>query len=92
MSAPEDGAFISGLYLEGARWDYQKQSLGESLPKVLFTKVPIIWLKPVRFSKIQGDECYECPMYKTAERKGTLSTTGHSTNFILNVRMPSGEH
>ena len=31
--APVDGAFISGLYLEGARWDSQTQALAGSHPK-----------------------------------------------------------
>ena len=34
------------------------------------------------------DTCYQCPLYRTAERKGVLKTTGHSSNFIIYVQVP----
>ena len=32
---------------------------------------------------------YECPLYKTSARHGTVSTTGQSSNFILSVTLPA---
>lgn len=35
--APEDGAYVEGFYLEGAKFDYERMSLAESDPKVKFS-------------------------------------------------------
>jgi len=86
--APEDGVYVSGLFLEGARWDDKKEAIDESHPKVLFTTMRSIWILPGNVEEIDYGHSYKCPVYKTARRAGTLSTTGHSTNFVLYLYMP----
>ena len=56
---------------------------------VLFTPMPIIWMVPKEVTAFAQFQHYLCPMYKTSERRGILSTTGHSTNFVMDVRLPS---
>ena len=76
------------MFLEGAKWNAEINSLDESDPKVLFTKCPMMLFSPCKTSDFKTFQCYECPIYKTTVRKGVLMTTGHSTNFVLLMRIP----
>jgi len=50
--------------------------------------MPIIRFIPIDKSLKQKKHVYQCPAYKTSERKGTLTTTGHSTNFVMTIDCP----
>jgi dynein heavy chain len=89
LSKPNDGAYIKGLFIEGARWDPKTMLMGHSLPKLLFDILPIIQLVPLRKLDFNKKSTYTCPVYKTSARRGTLSTTGHSTNFVLFIQIPT---
>ncbi|TMW60250.1 hypothetical protein Poli38472_000292 [Pythium oligandrum] len=152
-----DGAFISGLFLEGAQWSDERHCLCEPQPGVMHHPMPVIHVVPqviataavastiqnskdhsssspsrtkgltpsyvtlrtasggfetssarssvssnsssppkvsrmsTRGSK-RGDFIvgkYVCPVYKSRARKGTLSTTGISNNFVLAIELPT---
>ena len=86
---PESGCLFYGLYLEGCKWDYEKHELAESDPKKLFVDLPMLHLVPVEERAKPTEGIYMCPLYKVLSRTGTLSTTGHSTNFVMWFEVPS---
>lgn len=86
---PEAGCYTYGLYLEGCRWNYDTEELDDSEPKKLFVEMPMIHFMPVQNRVVPETGFYHCPVYKVLSRNGTLSTTGHSTNFVLDLELPS---
>ena len=69
-SSPDDGCYIRGLFVEGARWDTPTNRLAESHQKELYTDMPVIWLKPTPNRQVPDSGIYECPVYKTLTRAG----------------------
>uniref|UniRef100_A0A8C4TYN4 Dynein axonemal heavy chain 1 n=1 Tax=Falco tinnunculus TaxID=100819 RepID=A0A8C4TYN4_FALTI len=88
---PAQGCYIHGLFLEGARWDPAAFQLAESRPRELYTEMAVIWLLPGPSRKPPAAGTYLCPIYKTLNRAGTLSTTGHSTNYVIAVEIPTNK-
>eukprot|EP00397_Hematodinium_sp_SG-2012_P000140 GEMP01000140.1.p1 GENE.GEMP01000140.1~~GEMP01000140.1.p1 ORF type:complete len:2733 (+),score=458.69 GEMP01000140.1:292-8199(+) len=86
IQRPEAGVYIYGLFIQGCGWDLESSCIVESNKNELFVLMPMIGLEPVIESE-QGPPppfgVYQCPLYKTSERRGVLSTTGHSTNFVM---------
>jgi dynein heavy chain len=89
VKKPEDGCYIYGMFLEGSRYDKEQKTLVDPRPKELFSIMPPIHMLPVQHRADPMEGIYRCPLYKVLTRTGTLSTTGHSTNFVTWLELPS---
>ncbi|KAH0788142.1 Dynein heavy chain family protein [Histomonas meleagridis] len=89
---PRDGAYIHGLFLEGARWDSKMNSLNEANLKELYPQLPVIYVKAVYIDKPQAGRqavYYECPVYVTKERGPTYVS---DFNLKINPNLGSPSH
>ncbi|KAG8234156.1 hypothetical protein J437_LFUL014946 [Ladona fulva] len=90
LERPEEGVLIHGLYLDAAGWDLNGGLLTDPIPGEMNQAFPAIHLLPKEISLMDDNSRkYICPLYKTPQRAGVLSTTGHSTNFIMALRLPT---
>lgn len=65
--------------------------LDESDPKVLFTMAPMFHFIPLKAADKNTEGIYLMPLYLTMDRRGILATTGHSTNFVGLISIPSAQ-
>jgi len=83
---PREGAYIKGLFLEGAGWSYENACLCEPDPMELVYQMPIIHFKPVESKKSKAKGSYSCPLYMYPLRTGSRERP----SFMLSVEIKSG--
>eukprot|EP01062_Namystynia_karyoxenos_P002022 TRINITY_DN106_c0_g1_i3.p1 TRINITY_DN106_c0_g1~~TRINITY_DN106_c0_g1_i3.p1 ORF type:complete len:1103 (+),score=478.02 TRINITY_DN106_c0_g1_i3:3-3311(+) len=81
---PSSGVYVHGIYSDSWRWDKEQMLMADSLPKQSFAMLPVIHFLPEAHHKTPSD-AYRNPCFITSSRKGTLSSLGASTNFVLCV-------
>jgi dynein heavy chain len=68
-SHSKEGAFVTGMYLEGARWDQTGNTLEDSKPKEMFVKMPVINCKADLMLDRVDKNIYICPTYCVPTRR-----------------------
>ncbi|XP_008847899.1 dynein heavy chain 17, axonemal [Nannospalax galili] len=72
---PREGAYVYGLFMEGARWDTQTGVIAEAKLKDLTPAMPVIFIKAIPADRVETKNIYECPVYKTRIRGPTYVWT-----------------
>ncbi|NXD68021.1 DYH9 protein, partial [Eolophus roseicapillus] len=74
-SPPREGAYVHGLFMEGACWDAQSGMITDARLKELTPAMPVIFLKAIPADKQDLRNVYPCPVYKTRQRGPTYVWT-----------------
>ncbi|XP_010793811.1 dynein heavy chain 6, axonemal-like [Notothenia coriiceps] len=88
LPEPQDGVLVHGMFMDSSRWDNDNMVIEDALPRVMNSMLPVVHFEPQQ-NYVPEPDLYQAPLYKTSARAGTLSTTGHSTNFVVTVMLPS---
>jgi len=83
----KDGAYVTGLILEGAKWNIEKNYLCEPDVMELYVKMPVMHFKPIQKRSRALQNNFECPLYYYPIRAGTVDRD----SFIMKIDLKSGE-
>lgn len=68
----DDGAYIFGLSMQGARWDANAGNIEKSKPKEMFCDLPVMSVRGVASDKADFSGMYMCPVSAAATIKDAL--------------------
>lgn len=66
------GCYVQGLFLEGARWDSEKQCLTRPQPKFLIEPLPILSVVPTEYHRLKLQNTFRTPIYTTSLRRNAM--------------------
>lgn len=69
-SQPEEGAFIHGMFIEGARWDRDAGEIRESFLRDLTPQMPVVHLIAIEASSVHTEGYHDTPCYYVSQRGG----------------------
>eukprot|EP00756_Hemistasia_phaeocysticola_P021738 Hpha_TRINITY_DN15791_c11_g1::TRINITY_DN15791_c11_g1_i1::g.41603::m.41603/K10408/DNAH; dynein heavy chain, axonemal len=78
---PREGAYVHGLFLEGARWDPLQGTLAAPELKQLHPPLPVLHVRGVSMGLVPERPVYDCPVYSTTQR-------GDQYVFTAQLRIP----
>ncbi|NWR46209.1 DYH9 protein, partial [Regulus satrapa] len=88
-SAPREGAYVHGLFMEGARWDVQAGTIADARLQELTPAMPVVFIRAIPDDKQDSRGLYPCPLYKTRQRGPTyvwtfnLKTKENPSKWVL---------
>lgn len=87
------GLFFQGLFMEGGRWNRDKQSIDEALNGQFHDSMPIILIHPKECSQLHhnNDVLYDAPVFRTSSRQSVTLKSEHSSNFITFFKLNTVE-
>ncbi|CAD5121743.1 DgyrCDS10220 [Dimorphilus gyrociliatus] len=87
------GGYVTGLYLVGAGWDIERNTLKRIDPREFFTPLPILKIVPIEIHRLKLQNTIKTPVYVTSYRSNRLGdglvfeadlhTTEHPSHAIL---------
>lgn len=92
MEHPKDGANITGLYLEGAKWDEENDCLCEPEVMELYVPMPVFHFKPIPKRIKPPQNTFECPCYYYPIRKGTVVRDSYMMKIDLKLVDSTPDH
>ena len=84
---PKEGVYVTGLYVEGACWNFGSGFLEEPRPMELVSTMPIVHFKPVEGKRKSTKGYYSCPVYLYPVRTGSRERP----SYVVTTDLRSGK-